>query len=251
MGALMFEVHVFRHSIVGADIDPCATIFHSGGNFMKIGVVGLSALVLMTATVVVHAQDDEAAIDEAASQDMNGATPEESEADPAATGQAESEQAAASSSETGAEGGRFRFGVAAGGGPLSADGLDLTYYGVDLRFGWQLSDAIGVYAQPQLGYYKLDGASALFGSGGLIGASVVADYTLMDRFFFGGGFGYGILNNPSGGEIHLRAGGYPLMGRSDDRPRRKGLMLGIDLRFHFVEGYTFVAPTFNVGYDAF
>ncbi len=149
------------------------------------------------------------------------------------------------------DGGRFRFGVAGGAGKLSADPFDMTYYGVDLRFGWQVNDAIGVYAQPQLGYYKLDGADALFGSGGLMGASVVADYTLMDRFFFGGGLGFAILNNPSGAELHLRAGGYPLMGRSDDHPRRKGLMLGVDFRLHFVEGYTFVAPTLNIGYDAF
>jgi hypothetical protein len=127
----------------------------------------------------------------------------------------------------------------------------LTYYGVDLRFGWQISDNLGVYAQPQLGYYKLDGASALFGSGGLIGTSVLADYTLFDRVFVGGGVGYAILNSPSGAELHFRVGGYPLMSRSDAKIRRRGLMLGLDFRLHFVEGYTFVAPTFNIGYDAF
>src|SRR5690606_19241877 len=121
----------------------------------------------------------------------------------------------------------------------------------DLRFGWQLNPAIAIYAPPQLGYYQLVGASALFGSGGLIGSSVVAAYTLFDQIFIGAGLGYAILNNPSGSEVHLRAGGYPLMSKNDDTGRRKGLMLGIDLRFHFVEDYTFVAPTFNIGYESF
>lgn len=171
---------------------------------------------------------------------------------PPADGAAPSTEAAApTSSEAGGDGGRFRFGIAGGAGPLSTEGLDMTYYGLDLRLGWQLNDAIAIYAQPQLGYYKLDGASALFGSGGLIGTSVVGEYTLFDRLFAGVGVGYAVLNNPSGAELHLRAGGYPFVWRSDERVRRRALMLGIDFRVHFVEGYTFIAPTFNLGYESF
>lgn len=154
-------------------------------------------------------------------------------------------------SEDGGDGGRFRFGVAGGIGRLTTEGVGFDYYGVDLRFGWQANDALAIYAQPQLGYYQLDGMSGLFGSGGLLGSSVVADYTLFDYFFVGGGVGYAVLNSPSGAELHLRAGGYPLMFRSDTKVRRRGLMVGVDLRVHFVEGYTFVAPTLNAGYDAF
>jgi hypothetical protein len=217
---------------------------------MKLTIIALGVWAGLTVTVAASAQDDDAL--DATETDSQ----EEVSEEPAATERAAGDDVAPPNgekptSEAGGDGGRFRFGVAAGAGPLSTDGLSLTYYGVDLRFGWQISDNLGVYAQPQLGYYKLDGASALFGSGGLIGTSVLADYTLFDRVFVGGGVGYAILNSPSGAELHFRVGGYPLMSRSDTKIRRRGLMLGLDFRLHFVEGYTFVAPTFNIGYDAF
>ena len=42
------------------------------------------------------------------------------------------------------------------------------------------------------------------------------------------------------------------MSHSDVKARRKGLMVGMDLRFTSLEGLkTIVMPTFNVGYDAF
>ena len=63
---------------------------------------------------------------------------------------------------------------------------------------------------------------------------------------------YTIYNNPSGVTPMLRIGGYPLMSRSDVKARRKGLMLGMDLRFTTLEGLkTIVHPTFNLGYEAF
>jgi hypothetical protein len=187
---------------------------------MKIGLSALSLLVLLTSTSIALAEDKAEKWDEDSASAANA-------------------------------GGRFRFGIAGGAGKLSAENIDFTYYGLDMRFGWQLNDAIAIYGQPQLGYYKLDGASAAFGSGGLIGGSAVVDYTLIDRIFIGGGLGYAVLNNPAGAEVHLRAGGYPLMGKDESTGRRRGLMLGIDFRLHFVEGYTFVAPTLNIGYDAF
>lgn len=199
-----------------------------------------------------NAEDDAAEDPDTGTENMDADLPDEEGAAAAdSAGERSSTGAGARSSEAGDDGGRFRFGVALGAGPLSTDGLDMTYYGADLRFGWQLSDALAVYAQPQIGYYKMDGASVLFGSGGLMGTSVLADYTIIDRFFVGGGVGYAVLNSPSGIELHLRGGGYPLMSRSDNKVRRRGLMLGVDFRMHFVEGYTFIAPTFNVGYDAF
>jgi hypothetical protein len=150
-----------------------------------------------------------------------------------------------------ADDGRFRFGVAGGAGLMSWDGPTFWYGGVDLRFGYQINDLIGVYAQPQLGVYGGDAGAGLVGTGGLIGTSAVVDFTFVDQFFVGGGLGYAILNNPSGVELHLRVGGYPVYGDSKEKARRKGLMLGADLRLHFVEGYTFVAPTFNIGYEAY
>jgi hypothetical protein len=217
---------------------------------------GVCAAIILSVCNPAFAQED-GTDEESVGEEGLPDEPGEEDASPAAASVANppssdtQTQSEPSSSKEGADGGRFRFGIAGGAGPMSGGGLSLTYYGMDLRFGAQLNDAIGIYAQPQLGYYKLNGADALFGSGGLIGASVLADYTLFDRLFLGAGVGYAILNNPSGMELHFRAGGYPMMGRSKEKVRRKAMMLGADLRMHFVEGVTFIAPTFNLGYEAF
>jgi hypothetical protein len=230
------------------------------GKVMKLVSGALGALVLLTSTGAAYADEDEAASDDSdaegiASDDEAASDDESSDEgtdEAAPKDEAPSDEGAgATTSAAGGDGGRFRFGVAAGAGPMSADGISMTYYGVDLRFGWQLDDNLGVVATPQLGYYKLDGTNGVFAAGGLTGTSVDVDYTFFDRLFVGGGLGYAILNNPSGTELHLRAGGYPLVSRSDEKIRRKGLMLGLDFRMHFVEGYTFIAPTFNIGYESF
>jgi hypothetical protein len=65
------------------------------------------------------------------------------------------------------------------------------------------------------------------------------------------GGGGAILNNPFAGELHLRAGGYPLMGYGEDGVRRKGLMIGADVRMFFLEGYVLLSPTASIGYEAF
>lgn len=214
--------------------------------------VSALALILPTAAFAQVGESEEAPpVEEAAPAEEAPAEEAPAEEEPAEEEPADEakDKSGGTTSKDGGDGGRFRFGVAGGLGPLSGAGLNLTYYGVDLRFGWQINNAIGVYAVPQMGYYTLNGSGG--GGWGLVGASVVGDYTLFDRLFLGAGLGYAILNNPSGLELHFRLGGYPLMGRSSVKPRRKGLMLGADLRLHFVEGFTFVAPTFNIGYDAF
>lgn len=156
-----------------------------------------------------------------------------------------------------ADGARFRFGVAAGVGFFTAASevgnakVSCTYYGLDLRFGAQINNMFGVYAQPTLGYYTADAGGALAG-GGLLGVAAVADATFADRFFVGAGLGYTVYNSPAGVTPLLRVGGYPLMSRSDTKARRKGLMLGADLRFTSLDGLkTIVMPTFNLGYEAF
>jgi hypothetical protein len=155
------------------------------------------------------------------------------------------------------DGARFRFGVAGGIGFFTAASevgtakVSCTYYGVDLRFGAQINDMFGVYAQPTLGYYTANAGGAL-AAGGLLGMAVVADATFADRFFAGAGLGYTIYNSPAGITPLLRVGGYPLMSRSDTKARRKGLMLSADLRFTSLEGLKMIVmPTFNVGYEAF
>lgn len=164
---------------------------------------------------------------------------------------------AATNSKAGGDGVRFRFGVSGGPGVFSAkpkgggSGASFTYGGLDLRFGAQINDFLGVYAQPVLGYYSTSDVGIL-AVGGLLGASVIADVTLLDHIFIGGGVGHHIYNNPGGPSLVLRAGGYPLMGRGKEKIRRKGLMLGADLRVTFLSAIApVVHPTFNIGYEAF
>lgn len=150
------------------------------------------------------------------------------------------------------DGPRFRFGVSGGFGLVAIPGLTALYTGVDLRFGVQINDLIAVYAQPQLGGYWGEALPGIVGTGGLVGASAVVDFTFIDRMFVGGGVGYAVLNSPSGVELHLRAGGYPLMKKYDDRARRKGLMVGLDFRIHLIDGVDpIVSPILSVGYEAF
>ena len=212
----------------------------------KIIVEGLTIAAVLTASTFAQAQEME---------------PEATDKPPAAEEKAAAEMpapAAGAATNGGlADGVRFRFGVGGGIGFFSAatetgnDKVSCTYYGTDLRFGAQVNNLIGVYAQPTLGYYTVDGTGGL-GAGGLMGFSVVADATFIDRLFVGAGVGYTVYNNPGGITPILRVGGYPLMSRSDVKARRKGLMVGADLRFTSLDGLkTIVMPTFNVGYEAF
>lgn len=198
-----------------------------------------------------------------ASAQARAAEPEATEGPASTEGAAPAKAAAAATLTAGdttkpvPDGARFRFGVSGGIGFFTAASevgsqkVSCTYYGVDLRFGAQLNDMFGVYAQPTLGYYSTSDVGGL-AAGGLLGMAVVADVTLIDRFFAGAGLGYTIYNSPSGLTPMLRVGGYPLMSHSDVKARRKGLMVGMDLRFTSLEGLkTIVMPTFNVGYDAF
>lgn len=174
-------------------------------------------------------------------------------APPASADEAEapsSEAAAPAQSPAAATGMRFRFGVSGGGGLAFWSGPTLKYGGLDLRLGLQLNELIGIYLQPQLGLYGGE-FGGVTGVGGLIGSSIVADFTFLDRLFAGAGAGFALLNNPSGFELHFRAGGYPLASTGGENGRRKGLMLGADVRMHFVGGSTFVAPTFCIGYESF
>jgi len=127
-------------------------------------------------------------------------------------------------------------------------------YGLDLRLGWQVNNLFAIYAQPHLSFGSLSvsggGVPVSGGTGTFIG-TVMGEVTLIDWFFVGAGVGYGVLNNPSGPTIDLRAGGYPLMSRNDKGARRKGLMLGIDFRSVFVTGATGILFMGCVGYEAF
>lgn len=158
------------------------------------------------------------------------------------------------------DGGRFRFGinaaagnesVSASSGGASASG---TMYGLDLRLGWQINNLLAIYAQPHMSFGSLTakgGNVTVSGATGTIVSTVMAEATFADRFFVGAGLGYGILNNPSGLALGVRAGGYPLMSHADDGPRRRGLMLGVDVKTVFVDGATGVLALGCIGYEKF
>jgi hypothetical protein len=215
-------------------------------------VRGLVVTVVLTASALAQAQAAEPGSALPAT-----ATGPATATEPATTTEQSSSNPSAAPGGGVPDGARFRFGVAGGFGFFTAASevgnaeVSCKYYGADLRLGAQINDMFGIYAQPTLGYYTADTGGTL-AAGGLLGAAVVADVTLIDRFFVGGGLGYTIYNNPSGLTPMLRVGGYPLMSRSDEKARRKGLMLGMDLRFTSLEGLkTIVHPTFNIGYEAF
>jgi hypothetical protein len=162
------------------------------------------------------------------------------------------------SSPAGANKGRFRFGInpTVGLESVSASGVSVsgTMVGLDLRLGWQLNDLLAIYAQPHLSFGSLSteaGGPSISGATGTIVGTVMAEATLSDRFFGGVGAGYGILNNPSGLALEARAGVYPFMGRSANGIRRKGLMIGVDLRTVFVDGATGLLAMGCIGYEAF
>jgi hypothetical protein len=213
-------------------------------------VESLAIAAVLTGSALAHAQEGAPA--------ATGEPPAATEAAPAEVAiPAAPAPAAVGTSGAVPDEARFRFGVSGGVGFFTAASdigsakVSCTYFGTDLRFGAQINHLIGVYAQPTLGYYTADVAGAL-GAGGLVGFAVAADVTLIDRFFVGAGLGYTVYNNPGGVSPMLRVGGYPLMSRSEEKARRKGLMLGMDLRFTSLEGLkTIVMPTFNVGYEAF
>lgn len=212
---------------------------------------GLILAIALTTAQGAHAQEEGA---EAAPEAEAEAAPAPA---PAPTSAPEGESATGTSSKEGADGARFRFGIS--GGPAFfkikddfGNSASLTYGGMDLRFGVQVNDMIGVYAQPVLGFYNAPAGGAL-ATGGLLGTVVAADVTLIDHIFVGGGFGYHIYNNPGGPSLMFRAGAYPLMGRSKEKVRRKGLMLGADVRVTFLgDGLKpILMPSFNLGYEAF
>jgi hypothetical protein len=154
------------------------------------------------------------------------------------------------------DGPRFRGGVAftAGVQGLPQHDYTATMFGVDARFGVQINNLIGIYAMPHLSFGS---SGSLFSSTGTFNAIVMADVTLFDALVAGAGLGYGVFNNPSGPMVAFRVGGYPLKSVSEDRPRRKGLMISLETRLTFIgdhngfpygTGYQVMGA---VGYEAF
>ena len=155
--------------------------------------------------------------------------------------------------ESDEDGVRFRGGVSGGAGAeIVLDYGTAGMGGVDGRLGVQVMDLLGIYAQlhTSLGAFGGDG-NIFFGLTGTVAATLLADFTFIDQIFVGAGAGYGVLNNPHGPVIHLRAGGYPYVDFGEDGVRRKGFMVGVDMRVFIADPYTAIYPMVQVGYEAF
>jgi hypothetical protein len=182
------------------------------------------------------------------------------------------QQGAPGAAPVAADHGRFRGGIELDGGLFKPPAGALGAIGPSGQLGYQINDFIGVYAVP--------GFTILFGAaGGLdVTAGAVVDFTILDgaltlgagpefgAFAFfgtgaaGGGAGYG-------GRLHLAWNA--LVSRGADGVRRRGLVVGLDLRFIIGPeataaantsgvasasasdtGFTF-APLLSIGYVAF
>jgi hypothetical protein len=154
------------------------------------------------------------------------------------------------------DGPRFRSGISLGGGIEKVSIASGGMFGIDGRLGLQWNDLLGFYVQPHLSFGSLSvdpgmtSGVGVSGGTGTFSIAAMAEATLVDRFFAGAGFGYGVLNNPSGPMVQARAGGY-LMSSRDEGIRRKGLMLGVDIRAIFVDGATGYLVLGSVGWEKY
>jgi hypothetical protein len=152
------------------------------------------------------------------------------------------------------DGVRFRGGVAfaVGGERVSNADFRATLFGFDGRLGVQINDLVGLYVQPHLSFGPAT-ERGLSGFTGTFAMMAMVDFTFLDSLFVGGGFGYGVMNNPSGAALGFRVGGYPLKSIDQFKARRRGLMLAFDLRPYFLGGFygTGVQYMFSVGYEAY
>lgn len=173
----------------------------------------------------------------------------------AAPGPAASPAPAAEAAEPAEKDGlRFRGGISLGAGLEKVSIVSGPMVGIDGRLGVQVNNLLAIYAQPHLSFGSLSAGTAgggIQGATGTFAVAAMADVTLIDHLFVGAGFGYGILNNPKGPMFQARVGGYPLMGHGANGIRRKGLMIGGDLRTIFITGATGIMLMAAIGYEAF
>lgn len=135
-----------------------------------------------------------------------------------------------------------------GSGP--SEGLSGQLYGVDWRIGARITDLLSVYAQTHvsLGTASIGTASGYTGN---LAAAAIGEVTLPQRLFAGGGFGYGVLNNPNGPIVQLRAGWYPF--EQDLNATKRRLNVALDARWYFPGEQigTVTQLALTVGYDRF
>jgi hypothetical protein len=152
----------------------------------------------------------------------------------------------------GRDGLRSRIGFSVMGGATLVEGATAATFGGEARIGVQINNLVGVYGTPHFVVGNVGGG--LLGTFGLFAGTGDVDFTFLDHFYVGAGAGFGIVNKPAGPVLHLRLGGYPLVGKGENGYRRKGLQLGADMRVYFTGDPavgTATEITGGIGYEAF
>jgi hypothetical protein len=161
---------------------------------------------------------------------------------------------------------RFRWGISGAGGPMLG-GYSGGAGGIDARFGMQMSQLLGLYAQPIVlvgAGVSADAHGASATGLALYGMGAMVDTTLANMFYLAGGpellFGaVGTAAAGSNGSASASASTGPyfsLAGRAgfafgSARPeRRKAFTVGLDMHVVFA-GSAAVLPMLGLGYEAF
>jgi len=165
---------------------------------------GAWALIVLTGTATANAAEEEK--DEAESRTAASEAPQ----------------------EDGENQGRFRWGISGLGGPYMG-AYKGGAGGLDLRFGWQLNDNIGIVAQPHLALgfgAQSDENSASISATALSGVGGLADYTVADFFYAGAGLGVSTGGFASGSISSSSGSAQVADGPFFDVPFRIGIALG-------------------------
>lgn len=161
---------------------------------------------------------------------------------------------------------RFRWGISGFYGRYFYSGQNGGFGGVDLRFGAQINNHLGIYGMPILGLGFGASASkngASVSALALYGVGAVADYTVDNMFFFGGGpellagGGGSESVTTTSGKASANAGAFfSLVARAgialgSVKPnRRKAFTASIDFHAVFMNKPTMI-PMLTLGYDSF
>ena len=124
-------------------------------------------------------------------------------------------------------------------------------FGVDWRIGWRISEPLSVYLHSHVSFGSATEGNGAAGTTGTFATAIVGEYSLPMRLFFGGGAGWGVLNNPNGPLAEARVGYYPLKTNAVGKARR--LNVALDYRTYFAnQGYGMVNHiALSLGYDRF
>lgn len=145
---------------------------------------------------------------------------------------------------------RNGFSLSAGqefGGPGN---VSATMFGIDWRIGWRFTEAVSVHLDSHMSFGSLK-SDYETGFTGTLGSAVVGEFKLPMGLFFGGGAGWGVLNNPNGPMVQAGVGYYLFKTREPGKHRH--LNVALDYRGISVGGvYGYVNHVaLSIGYDRF